>query len=66
MSRCPMTEAGVQDEIILLAHSQIERHSDRDHPFGECLCSGCDTNKRILALLGVQVPGRNAVGGAHE
>ena len=62
-----MTEAGVvQDEIILLAHSQIERHSDRDHPFGECLCSGCDTNKRILALLGVQVPGCNAVlGGKH-
>ena len=48
----------VDDEIILLAHSQIERHSDREHPFGEFLCSGCDTNKRILNLLGVQLPAR--------
>lgn len=46
----------VDDEIILLVHSQIERHSDREHPFGECLCSGCDTNKRVLELLGVQLP----------
>lgn len=47
----------VDDEIIMLAHAQIERHSDREHPFGECLCSGCDTNKRVLELLGVQFPG---------
>ncbi len=49
----------VDDEIILLVHSQIERHSDREHPFGECLCSGCDTNKRVLELLGVQLPGHS-------
>ena len=47
--------SSIEDEIILLVHSQIERHSDRDHPFGECLCSGCDTNKRVLELLGAQI-----------